>query len=91
MYIIDLMLKSTPMTLSVQRKEAEAAQALYQELLDALKSGNTAVMELTCDQQPDKKISVLIQEVCAVQVYEKSGNATGRTPGFFTMSAGEKS
>jgi hypothetical protein len=91
MYIIDLMLKSSPVTLSVHRKELETAQSLYQELLDALKSGNTSVLELTCEQQTEKKISVLMQEVCAVQMYEKSGNVAGRTPGFFAMGTAEKS
>lgn len=89
MYIIDVTLKSAPVTLSVQRKTAEDAQGLYQHILDTLKSGSQTVLELTCEQQPEKKIGVLSGEVSAVQMYEKSSTATasGRPPGFFAMTA----
>ena len=41
------------------------------------------LLELTCEQVEDKKVTVLVQEVLAVQIYEKTG-ATGGTkrPGF---------
>lgn len=89
MYIIDVTLKSAPVTLSVQRKTAEDAQGLYHQILDTLKSGNPSILELTCEQQGEKRIGVLTSEVSAVQMYEKSSTATasGRPPGFFAMTA----
>jgi hypothetical protein len=46
------------------------------------------LLELTCDHQSGKKVSVFNTAICAVQVYEKNaGGTSGRTPGFF--SAGE--
>ena len=88
MFIIDVSLKNTPVTFSVQRKTAEDAEALYQQLLEALRSGHPAVMEFTCEHQPGKKVSVLSSELAAVQVYEKSSTATssGRPPGFFALA-----
>lgn len=88
MYIIDVTLKSAPVTLSVQRKTAEDAQGLYHHILDTLKSGNPTILELTCEQQVEKKVGVLTSEVSTVQMYEKSSAAAGgRPPGFFAMTA----
>jgi len=84
MFIIDVTLKHTPVTLSVQRKEAEAAEAVYQQILTAMKSESEMVIELTCDRQPEKKIGLLNREICAVQISEKAGTgaASGRPTGF---------
>ena len=92
MHTIELNLKQSPLPLSVQKKSAEDAQADYQRVMDALKTGNAVVLELTCDQVPDKRISVLANEVAAVQMYEKSGtaSASGKPPGFFSL-VGEQS
>ncbi|MBF2026619.1 MAG: hypothetical protein IGS48_07620 [Oscillatoriales cyanobacterium C42_A2020_001] len=88
MFIIDVSLKSAPVTLSVQRKSPEDAEAAYQTILDAMRSGDHKLVELTCEHQPGKKVSVLGSEVAAVQVYEKSSTATssGRPPGFFALT-----
>ncbi|EKQ67915.1 hypothetical protein OsccyDRAFT_4213 [Leptolyngbyaceae cyanobacterium JSC-12] len=88
MFIIDVSLKSAPVTLSVQRKNSEDAEATYQQVLDAMRSGEAKLVELTCEHQPGKKVSVLGSEVAAVQVYEKSSTATssGRPPGFFALT-----
>ncbi|MBD2102367.1 hypothetical protein [Leptolyngbya sp. FACHB-261] len=83
MFIIELTLKGNPLSLSVQRKEHEDATGLYQRVLDAMRSGQAQMLELTCEKQPDKKLAVLSTEVSAVQVFEKSAsNATSAT-GFF--------
>ena len=55
MFNIDLTLKNTPFPLSVQRKVAEDAEAVYQKLLQAMQSGSTEVVELTCESQTEKK------------------------------------
>ncbi|MEO1297296.1 MAG: hypothetical protein AAFW75_16215 [Cyanobacteria bacterium J06636_16] len=91
MYTLELNLKHSPLPLSVQKKEAADAKADYQRVMDALKTGNAVVIELTCDQVPEKHISVLASEIAAVQIYEKSGttSASGKPPGFFSMVGGE--
>lgn len=88
MYIIDVTLKNTPVTLSVQRKEEEDAKALYRKVMDAIQSGNPVVLELTCEQQVGKTVAVLVSEISAVQLSEKSGTsaASGRPPGFFSLT-----
>jgi hypothetical protein len=88
MFVIDVTLKNTPVALSVQRKTEEDAKALYQQILEAIRSGNPVVLELTCEQQVGKTVGVLVSEISAVQVAEKSGTgaASGRPPGFFAIA-----
>ncbi|PSB12346.1 hypothetical protein C7293_29745 [filamentous cyanobacterium CCT1] len=89
MFTIELTLKHTAMPLSVQKKEQGEAEALYNSLTEGLRNGSGQLVEVTCDQQPHKRISVLGSEIAAVQIFEKSGTATasGRPPGFFTLSS----
>jgi hypothetical protein len=84
MFIIDVTLKSTPITLSVQRKTSEDAEASYQQVIEAMKSGEHRLIELVCEHQAGKKISIVGSEITAVQLYEKSGAGTssGKPPGF---------
>jgi hypothetical protein len=88
MFILDVSLKNTPLALSVQKKAAEDAEAAYQQVLAALNAPEPKVIELTCEHQPGKKLSILSSEISAVQVYEKSSTATssGRPPGFFALT-----
>ncbi len=87
MFTIDLTLKNTPVPLSVQRKTEEEAQATYQEILKAMRSETSQVLELSCDHQPEKKIAVLSDQIGAVIISQKSGAAgAGRTPGFFALA-----
>jgi hypothetical protein len=88
MFIVELSLKHTALPLSVHKKTVEAADATYASIMDALKTGQPVVLELTCDKQEDKKVAVLVSELAAVQVYEKSGSASssGRVPGFFATA-----
>lgn len=90
MYLIDVTLKNTPVTLSVQRKTEEEAKAVYGQIMEALKSGNPTVIELTCDQQVGKQVCILVNEISAVQIAEKSSTAasSGRPPGFFALTQG---
>lgn len=86
MFVIDITLKNTPLSLSVQRKTEEGAKALYQQILDAVRSGNPTLLELTCEQQVGKTIGVLTGEISAVQLAEKgTAAASGRPPGFFAI------
>ncbi|NJO40218.1 MAG: hypothetical protein HC769_29925 [Cyanobacteria bacterium CRU_2_1] len=87
MFIVDVTLKNSPVTFSVQRKTEEGAKAVYQQVLDAIRSGNPIMLELTCEQQIGKTVAILVSEISAVQMVEKSGTAaaSGRPPGFFAL------
>ncbi|WP_413683223.1 hypothetical protein [Prochlorococcus sp. MIT 1011] len=82
MYCIELTIKLSPIPLVVQRKEHGDAQRLYSEVVDAIKKGNQRLLELTCEKVEDKKITVLVSEITAVQIYEKTSTGTSKRPGF---------
>ncbi|MEB3351765.1 MAG: hypothetical protein VKM01_05510 [Cyanobacteriota bacterium] len=82
MYVVELSLRLSPMPLSVQRRELEDARALYQQLRQAIETGEPRLIELTCDKEDDKRISLLSGEILALQLYEKSAGAGGKRPGF---------
>ncbi|PSB54381.1 hypothetical protein [Chamaesiphon polymorphus] len=87
MYVIEILLKNTAMPMSVQRKTAEEATTVYQQVLEAMKAGNPSLLELTCERQPEKKIAVATDSIVAAQMYEKSGAAaSGKTPGFVAFA-----
>lgn len=87
MYVIELSLRLSPMPVAVQRRELEAAQALYGEVRQALEQGQPRVLELTCEKEEHKRVSLLSSEIVAVQIYEKSATGTGaRRPGFAVVS-----
>lgn len=91
MFTIDIVLQDISLPISVQRKEAEAAESLYQKLLQAMRSGNSELMELTCDKDEDKKVAVKSNLICAVSVNKKSGGmAEGRVPGFFAAATSDQ-
>jgi len=71
------------MPVAVQRKEQEGALALYGQVREALESGQPKVLELHCEKDEHKHISLLSSEIVAVQTYEKSAGASGgKRPGF---------
>ena len=82
MYCIELTIKLSPMPLVVQRKEHGEAQRLYSEVVDAIQKGNQRLLELTCEKVDDKRITVLVSEITAVQIYEKTSSSTSKRPGF---------
>ncbi len=82
MYCIEITIKLSPMPLLVQRKEHGDAQRLYSEVVDAIQKGNQRLLELTCEKVEDKKITVLVSEITAVQIYEKTSTGTSKRPGF---------
>jgi len=90
MFTIDLTVKNTPMTLSVQRKEKEDALKIYGEIVEAMRAGTNQVLQLTCEKQPDKQIAVLSESICAVILSQQSSTtASGKAPGFFTAAEKE--
>ena len=83
MYSIELTIKLSPFPLIVHRKEYGDAQRLYSELIDTIKKGNQRLIELTCQKVEGKKITVLVSEIIAVQIYEKTSSSGGsKRPGF---------
>ena len=83
MYCIELAIKLSPIPLIVQRKKHEDAQRLYSELIDILHKGNQKCIEITCEKMEDKKITVLLSEIVAIQIYEKtSSGGNSKRPGF---------
>ncbi|MGD1949650.1 MAG: hypothetical protein ACFB14_08395 [Leptolyngbyaceae cyanobacterium] len=88
MYIVELSMKHTALPMSVQKKTLEAANEAYGKVVEALKTGQPVILEMSCDQQEGKKLSILVSELAAVQVYEKSGgtSSSGKAAGFFAMA-----
>jgi hypothetical protein len=83
MYTIELTLKGNPIALSVQRKDREAADSLYQSILTAISPNSTTViLELTCDKQEDKKLAIVTSEISAIQISEKTGASANLGAGF---------
>jgi hypothetical protein len=83
-FVVELSLKLSPMPVTVQRKELDAAQALYQQVRQALESGQPRLLELSCEKDEHKRISLLTGELVAVAMYEKTagGGGTSKRPGF---------
>ena len=82
MYCIELTIKLSPMPLVVQRKEHADAKRLYSEVVDFIQKGNQRLLELTCEKVEDKRITVLVSEITAVQIYEKTSSSSSKRPGF---------
>ena len=82
MYCIEITIKLSPIPLIVQRKEHGDAQKLYSEVVDSIQKANQRFLELTCEKLEDKRITVLVSEITAVQIYEKTSSSSSKRPGF---------
>ena len=83
MYVVELSLKLSPMPLAVQRKELADAETLYGQVRSCLESGAPKLLELSCEKDEQKRITLLSSEIVAVQLYEKSAMGSGgKRPGF---------
>ncbi len=82
MYCIELTIKLSPIPLVVQRKEHGDAKRLYAEVVDSIQKGNHRLLELTCEKVEDKRITVVMSEISAVQIYEKTSSSSSKRPGF---------
>ncbi len=86
-YIVELALRMSPMPISVQRKESNDAEAVYQQVRQALEQGQPRLLEMTCEKVEGKRLSVLTSDVLAVQIYEKTAASGGsKRPGFSVES-----
>ena len=85
MYTLELNLKYSPFPISIQKKEYENVKRIYDEIKNLMNdSQNTSkLFELNCEKIQNKFISVRVQDIIAVQIYEKSSVAGGaKRPGF---------
>ena len=85
MYSLELSLRYSPFPLSIQKKEFEDVQQIYDEIKNAMDENveSSNLIELRCDKVQDKLIAVRAQEIISVQIYEKSSVAGGaKRPGF---------
>jgi len=88
MFTIDVTLKYSPIPVSVQRKEAEDAESVYREIVAAMGNSTPQLLELTCEKQTEKKVTLFSDRISAVVLSQKSGaSASGRVPGFFADEA----
>ncbi|BFM40900.1 hypothetical protein [Synechocystis sp. LKSZ1] len=87
MISIDLTLKYSPVPVSVQRKEAADAEALYAQITAAMRSATPELLELTCEKQTEKKVALMSDQISAVILSQKDGSAVaGKVPGFFALA-----
>ncbi|MDJ0900491.1 MAG: hypothetical protein QNJ55_16945 [Xenococcus sp. MO_188.B8] len=90
MYTIDIIVRNTALPISVEKKEADEAENVYQQVLSAMNSPETKVLELTCEKQEGKKVAVVSDSIVATIISQKSGaTATGRAAGFFSAATTE--
>jgi len=81
-YCIELAIKLSPFPLVVQRKNHEDATILYDEIIQIIQASNERFLEITCEKVENKKVTVLVSEITAVQIYEKTSSSTSKRPGF---------
>ena len=83
MYCIELAIKLSPIPLVVQRKNHEDAKRLYDEIIKKIQANNERLLEITCEKVEDKIVAVLVSEIIALQIYEKtSSSGSSKRPGF---------
>jgi len=88
MFTIDLLVRYIPLPISVEKKEEASATALYDRILEAIKSDTPQIVELTCDKMIDKKIAILSDQITGVIISQKDGTTVGaKAPGFFAALA----
>ena len=90
MYTINIVVRNTALPISIDRKEADDAEKVYQQIISAMNSEQPQVLELTCEKQEGKKVAVISTAIAAVIVSQKSGGtAAGRGAGFFSTATAE--
>ena len=84
MYSIELTLRYSPFPLSIQKKEYGEALNILNNIKSLMnEQNNNSLIELNCEKMKDKSIAVLVREIIAIQIYEKSAIAGGsKRPGF---------
>ena len=87
MHAINIIVRNTALPISIEKKEAEAAQQVYQDIITAMTASQPQVIELTCDKQEGKKVAILSTTIAAVVTMESAGANPNRAAGFFATAA----
>ena len=89
MFTIDLSIRNTAFPISVQRKSTEDAEAVYQLILAAMRTGNPDIIELKCEGKAEKKIAVRASEISGIQIIQEdsAASSSGKPPGFAAFTA----
>ena len=86
MYTIEVIMKGGSAPIVVHQKEEVDAEKAYASVASALSQAQAGVLTLNCDRT-EKKVTVLAQEIAAVQLVPKkpSSGSSGNRPGFFAQ------
>ena len=87
MHTINIIVRNTAIPISIEKKEVEEAQNVYQELISAMKAENNQVIELSCDKQEGKKVAISSSAIVAAVMSQTSGANNNRAAGFFAATA----
>lgn len=89
MHTINIIVKNTPLPISIERKEAQDAEKVYREIISAIKEGNPQVLELSCEKQEGKQVAIATAAIAAAILSQSSGANTNRAAGFFAATTAE--
>ena len=87
MHTLNIIVKNSPLPISIQRKEAADADKAYQQIMSAMSTASPAVIELTCEKQEGKKVAIASAAIAAVVMSQDTGANASRAAGFFTSVA----
>ncbi len=85
MYTLELTLRYSPFPISIQKKEYDQIKQIFSEIKNSMRDtdNNSPLIDLECEKMKGKLIAVLVKEIIAIQIYEKSAVAGGsKRPGF---------
>ena len=85
MYTLELTLRYSPFPISIQRKEYDQIKQIFSDIKHSMRDtdNNSILIDLECEKMQGKLIAVLVKEIIAIQIYEKSAVAGGsKRPGF---------
>ena len=85
MYTLELTLRYSPFPISIQKKEYDQIKQIFSEIKNSMRdsNNNSILIDLECEKMKGKLIAVLVNEIIAIQIYEKSAVAGGsKRPGF---------
>ena len=85
MYTLELTLRYSPFPISIQKKEYDQIKQIFSDIKNSMRDtdNNSNLIDLECEKMKGKLIAVLVKEIIAIQIYEKSAVAGGsKRPGF---------
>lgn len=83
MHTLNIIVKNSPLPISIQRKEASDGERIYQQIMTAMNTASPAILELTCEKQEGKKVAIATSSIAAVIMSQDAGANASRAAGFF--------